>query len=320
MKRILLVGGGGFVGGYLTELLQSLGGYEISITHNGALPERIEGVRKFDLDLLQPSQIDMVLRETEPDYIVHLAAQSSVALSWEKPALTAEVNITGAINLLEAVRASSSEPRILLIGSGEEYGAVAENDNPIREDHVSRPGNFYAATKVAQEFIGTIYSNAYGMPITMVRAFNHIGPGQSPIFVVADFCKQVAEIEFGLRPPTMHVGNLSAKRDFTDVRDVVRAYTLLLDKGEAGELYNVGSGKAVTIQSILDIILSQTKAPIDVQIDPTRFRPVDVPLIEADIGKLVQATSWKQEIDITDTIQETLEYWRESVRKQAVGA
>lgn len=310
MKRILLVGGGGFVGGYLVRYLQSIGGYDISITHRGELPDGIDQVSRYDLDLLEPGQIAEVLEAARPDYLVHLAAQSSVALSWQKPALTVDVNVKGVINLLEAVRISSFNPRILLVGSGEEYGAVEEADNPIDEDHASHPGNIYAATKVAQEMIGSIYAKAYDMPILMVRAFNHIGPEQLPVFVVADFCKQAAEIERGLREPIIYVGNLAARRDFTDVRDVVRAYTMLLEKGESGEMYNVGSGHAIAIREILDMILAQARCPIDVRIDETRFRPIDVPLIEADISKLVATTGWGREHDIAETIVETLDYWR----------
>ena len=302
MKRILLVGGGGFVGGHLVGHLQSLGGYDISITHNGPMPQGLGGVAKYGLDLLDPAQIAQVLQTSRPDCLVHLAAQSSVALSWEKPALTIDVNVKGTANLLEAVRASGADPRILLVGSGEEYGAVAEVDNPISEDHAARPGNPYAATKVAQELLGK--------HVMSVRAFNHVGPGQLPLFVVADFCKQVAEIEAGRREPVISVGNLSARRDFTDVRDVVRAYALLLERGGAGELYNVGSGHAVAIQDVLDMILARARCGIEVRIDEARFRPVDVPVVEADVSKLRAATGWRPEIPLERTVSETLDWWR----------
>ena len=174
-----------------------------------------------------------------------------------------------------------------------------------------RPGNIYAATKACQNMIGSIYSKAYDMDLMMVRAFNHIGPGQAPMFVVSDFCKQVAEIEKGLREPVMKVGNLAAKRDFTDVRDVVKAYVKLIQTGVASETYNVGSGEAKSIQQILDTIVSMSDCEIKVEIDPNKLRPVDVPIIEADITKLRELTGWKPEITLEQTIRETLDYWRE---------
>ena len=178
-----------------------------------------------------------------------------------------------------------------------------------------RPGNIYAATKACQNMVGAIYAQAYGMDVMMVRAFNHVGPNQSPIFVVADFCKQTAEIEAGLKEPVIKVGNLSARRDFSDVRDVVRAYVELMEKGKAGETYNVGSGNAVEIRKILDMILCRSKKEIRVEVEPSRMRPVDVPVIEADISKLKACTRWKQKITLEETIQDTLEYWRQKLKE-----
>jgi GDP-4-dehydro-6-deoxy-D-mannose reductase len=158
--------------------------------------------------------------------------------------------------------------------------------------------------------IGKIYADAYKMDIIMVRAFNHIGPKQSPLFVIADFCKQVAEIEKGLREPLIKVGNLSARRDFTDVRDVVKAYVELIQKGRSGETYNVGSGKAIAISEILDLTLSFAKTQISYEIDPEKLRPIDVPIIEANVTKLIECTGWERQFTLKKTIEETLEYWR----------
>ena len=232
-------------------------------------------------------------------------------MAWKEPALTIDVNIKGSVNLMDAVRELYYKPRVLLIGSGEEYGHILENETPISEATMLRPGNIYAATKVCQNMIGTIYSKAYDMEIMLVRAFNHVGPGQSPIFVVSDFCKQVAEIENGLREPVMYVGNLAARRDFTDVRDVVRAYGLLSLKGRAGETYNVGSGNAVEIRAMLDMIIGMSSADIEVKVDQNKIRPVDVPVIEADITKINEQTGWKPDIPLNQTIKEILDYWRE---------
>ena len=264
--------------------------------------------------LLNPAQLSDVLGAFAPDYIVHLAAQSSVALSWKNPALTIDVNVKGAANVLEAIRALPKKPRVLLIGSGEQYGHVREGECPIGEENALRPGNIYAATKVCQDMLGKIYADAYDMDVMMVRAFNHVGPGQHPMFVVASFCKQVAEIEAGLCAPSLKVGNLSAKRDFTDVRDVVRAYTLLLQKGRSGQVYNVGSGKAIAISALLENIVSLSPSEISVEVDASRLRPVDIPVIEADISKLQQDTGWQPEIPLAKTLADTLCYWRQAVR------
>ena len=310
MKKALIIGAAGFVGNYLIDHIQKNCIWSIVVTK---MPqEKIEktGIEIRDLNILEPERIKELLEDVRPDYIFHLAAQSSVGLSWKNPGLTVDVNIKGSLNVLDAIRDLDYQPRVLLIGSGEEYGYVKPGEVPIPEDNVLRPGNVYAATKACQNMLGKIYSQAYGMDVMMVRACNHVGPSQAPLFVVADFCKQAAEIEKGLREPVIHVGNLSARRDFSDVRDVVRAYTLLMEHGAAGETYNVGSGKAIAIREILDIILAQAKVPIEVQVDQARLRPVDVPVIEADVSKLEACTGWKREIPLEQTIGETLEYWR----------
>ena len=205
------------------------------------------------------------------------------------------------------------KPRILLVGSGEEYGNSQLGKMPISEEANLRPANIYAATKACTNMIGAIYAKAYDMELMMVRAFNHIGPGQASLFVVSDFCRQAAEIEKGLREPVIKVGNLTAKRDFTDVRDVVKAYVKLIQAGQAGETYNVGSGNAREIREILDLIISMSESEIQVEIDPNKLRPVDVPIIEADITKINQLTGWKPEISLEQTIRETLDFWRENV-------
>lgn len=273
----------------------------------------IPSVKTLDLNLLNPDQIAAVLNDEKPDYIFHLAAQSSVALSWKDPSLTVDINIKGTLNLFNEIRNLPEQPRVLVVGSGEEYGRIQENHVPIREDAPLSPGNVYAVTKAVQNMMATIYSQAYGMNLILTRSFNHIGPGQTPKFVVSDFCNQVVKIEKGQQSPVIQVGNLSAKRDFTDVRDVVRAYTLLIQFGKAGETYNVGSGKAVTIQSILDTVLSKTKQKIEIQVDESKLRPVDVPVIEADISRIYKDTGWEPQISLEQTIEETLDYWRDEL-------
>lgn len=316
MKKALVLGAAGFVGSYLIQHLHDDCGYEVYATK---LPhEKLDELPAtvLDLNILEKEKIVSLLYEVRPDYIFHLAAQSSVSVAWNNPQLTIDINIKGAVNVMDAVRELYYKPRIVVIGSGEEYGHIRPGETPIKEDNRLAPGNIYAATKACQNMIGSIYAKAYDMEIVLVRAFNHIGPKQLPIFVVSDFCKQVAEIELGLRESTMYVGNLSAKRDFTDVRDVVRAYALLAKNGQKGATYNVGRGKAYEIREILDKIISLSTADIKVEIDQAKIRPVDVPIIEADITKLCEATGWRPEIPIEDTIKEVLDYWREKCKEE----
>ncbi len=309
-KTALIIGGAGFVGSYLAEYLHDECGYFVNSTKlaNETLDSPYGDV--YDLNILDQEQIEQLLTKMKPDCIFHLAAQSSVAVSWKRPQLTVDINVKGVVNLLEALKNIQYKGRTLLIGSGEEYGMIREDECPVTEDNVLRPGNIYAATKSCQNLLGAIYAKAYQLDIMMVRAFNHIGPNQIPQFVVADFCSQVAAIEKGLQKPEIRVGNLSAKRDFTDVRDVVAAYGAIIEKGCSGETYNVGSGHAVAIQDILDEILSLSERDIQVIVDQSKFRPVDVPVIEADISKIQKDTSWKPQISLRQTLVETMEYWR----------
>lgn len=309
----MIIGAAGFVGSYLSRYLYEECGMEVHVTK---LPyQRIDDqrIKEYDLNILEEEEIVSLLFEVRPDYIFHLAAQSSVGTAWKDPGLTIDINIKGSVNVMDAVRELYYKPRILLIGSGEEYGHIRPGEIPIDEETTIRPGNIYAATKACQNMLGSIYAQAYDMEIMMVRAFNHIGPAQAPIFVVSDFCKQVSEIEKGMREPVIYVGNLSSMRDFTDVRDVVRAYALLMERGKSGETYNVGSGNAVTIREVLDLIISLSDKDIEVKIDNNKIRPVDVPIIEADITKINELTGWKPEIPLRQTIKETLDYWRERV-------
>ena len=312
--KALIIGASGFVGTYLVEeIRRSLFCEVITATSRETDTLGIGEDKTVHLNILDRKQISDVLLSEKPDYIFHLAAQSSVALSWKNPKSTVDTNIIGAINLISAIKQSGYSPRVLIVGSGEEYGRVKETDIPIREKAVLAPCNVYAVTKVCQNMMASIYARAYGLQLVMTRSFNHIGPGQSPQFVVADFCSQAVKIEKGLQEPVFRVGNLSAKRDFTDVRDVVKAYCMLIQYGKPGETYNVGSGHAVAVQEILDIILSQTKAEVKVETDPSKLRPVDVPVIEADISKIYKDTGWKPEISPAQTITDIMQYWRNHI-------
>ncbi len=306
--KALIIGGGGFAGGYLINELSD-NGYDVFATCLEG--ENIEGdCSEYALDITRKDDISVILNDVQPDLIFHLAAQSSVAVSWKDPQLTAEINVIGAINVLEAVREYGGKNRLIVIGSGEEYGYIRENACPLKETEPLHPGNIYAATKVCQEMTAEIYARAYKMDIVMVRAFNHSGPGQDSTFVISDFCRQIAEIEKGGRPPVIRVGNLSAMRDFTDVRDIARGYRLLAEKGVSGQIYNIGRGRAVSIQYILDTALSLSNADISVEKDPERLRASDIPIIEPDISKITADTGWTAEISVGQTIGDTLNYWR----------
>lgn len=310
MKKVMIIGAAGFVGNHLIDyMMENKKDWEVVATK---MPREVidKNVKVIDLDITKLDEITNVLNEVKPDYIFHLAAQSSVAVSWKNPQLTIDINIKGTVNLLDAIRDNCKDTKVLLIGSGEEYGHVKQEEVPIKEDNNTRPGNVYAVTKVTQNMLGHLYYEGYGLHIMSTRSFNHTGPNQAPMFVVADFCKQVADIEAGKQEPVICVGNLSAKRDFTDVRDVVRAYCLLMEKGVAGETYNVGSGNAIEVKKILDMILSHSSKEIEVKTDSNKLRPVDVPIIEADITKITKDTGWKPEISLDTTITETLEYWK----------
>lgn len=307
--KALIIGGAGFVGGYLIRELNGCG-WEVHAT--GLPGEKLaEGCCGHTLNILEKESIKPLFDDIMPDVVYHLAAQSSVSVSWKKPQLTAEINVIGTINVLEAVReAKKPDIRLILIGSGEEYGFIRPEACPLSEEEALRPGNIYAATKACQGMLGEIYAKAYKKDIINVRAFNHSGPGQLSIFVISDFCRQIAEIEKGERPPEISVGNLSAQRDFTDVRDIVRAYRLLAEKGVSGKTYNIGRGKAVAVQYILDTALSFAKVAIEVRTDPSRMRASDIPLIEPDVSRIFGDTGWKAEISIEKTIGDTLDYWR----------
>lgn len=309
--KVLIIGAGGFAGGYLIKELKN-SGYEVHATH---LPsENIStGCFRYVLDVLNRNDVKKLINEIKPDIIYHLAAQSSVAVSWKKPQLTAEINIIGSINVMEAL---PDNTRLILIGSGEEYGFIRENACPIKETESLNPANIYAVSKVCAGMIGRIYHRAYNKDIIIVRAFNHSGAGQAETFVISDFCKQIAEIEKGMKSPEICTGNLSAKRDFTDVRDIARAYRLLGEKGVSGKTYNVGRGKAVSIEYILNTAMGMSEVPITHRLDPERLRASDIPVIEPDISEIFRDTGWKAEIPIEQTVSDTLEYWREKLKRE----
>lgn len=306
MKKILVIGASGFVGPYLCKNLID-NGYDVFGSKLESQKQNFNG-QCVDLNILNEDEIIKTIDEIKPDYIIHLAAQSSVKLSWDNPSLTFNINVIGIINIFEALRKLNLRPRILIVGSSEEYGKV--NKNLIDENIETDPLNFYALSKVTQEKIALIYHKNYGFDVICARSFNHIGPGQSTQFVVSNFAKQIADIEKTNKDGNIYVGNLSAKRDFSDVRDIVNAYRLLIEKGQNGQLYNVGSGNSIENSEILSKLISLSKAKINVVIDKNRFRPIDTPEIKANINKLKKDTRFKAEHNIDETLLEVLNYFR----------
>ncbi len=313
-EKILVIGASGFVGGHLLRYLSSDTTLEIYATGNQKEIPELPSVKMTRLDILSSSETENLLRTIRPDTVILLAAQSSVALSFQYPELTMNVNVIGSLHVMEAVRNICPESTLLLTGSSEEYGAVTEEMMPIRETVRLEPKSPYAISKAASEQLATMYARSYGLKFVMVRAFNHIGPGQSPQFVVSDFAKQIAAIEKGLSEPVLYVGNLSACRDFTDVRDVVRGYRLLTQYGRHGEVYNIGTGKSISVRHILDLLLEASKVPIEVVVDKAKYRPVDIPDIRADIGKIYMDTEWNPQIPVETSILDALNYWRHNIR------
>jgi GDP-4-dehydro-6-deoxy-D-mannose reductase len=272
-------------------------------------------VRHLDLGVY--TDVVALLREARPDHIYHLAAQASVPRAWADPEATLCNNIVAQLNVLRACVELDLKARILVVGSADEYGLIPEEamreNSGIGEDTPLRPANPYAVSKIAQDYLGLQYHLSHGLHIVRVRPFNHIGPRQGLGFVVPDFCQQIAAIEAGEHEPIMRVGNLEARRDITDVRDMVRGYHLALTRGEAGQVYNIGSGRAHAIRDILDRLLGMSRVAIEVEPDPERMRPSDVPIMVCDNRRFVDDTGWQPTIALETSLRDALDDWRTRV-------
>lgn len=317
--RCLITGITGFAGSYLAEHILEKGGIEVYGTMRWRSPEENiahikDKINLIECDIRDATSLRKCIEGVRPDWIFHLAAQSFLATSWHAPAESLSTNIIGNLNLLEAVREAGLDPLIQVAGSSEEYGMVYPDELPVKETNPLRPLSPYAVSKVGQDLLSYQYYMSYGMKIVRTRAFNHTGPRRGSVFVCSDFARQVVGIEKGKRQPVIKVGNLEARRDFTDVRDIVRAYTLALERGRPGEVYNICSGKAYSIRELLDMILKLAEVEIEVEVDPARLRPSDVPTLVGDNTKFCKETGWQPQISLEESLKDLLDFWREKIR------
>ncbi|TFG90793.1 MAG: SDR family oxidoreductase [Syntrophobacterales bacterium] len=317
--NVLITGITGFAGSHLAEYILN---NHPDITVSGIVRwrSRMDNIIPFQdkIHLVEADLKDMVslkkcLAEVKPDRIFHLAAQSFVPTSWNCPAETFSINCIGQINLFESALLLGLKPRIQIAGSSEEYGFVSPDEVPMTENNPLRPLSPYAVSKVGQDLLAYQYFMSYGLETVRTRGFNHTGPRRGEVFICSNFARQIAVIEKGEAPPVIKVGNLEAKRDFTDVRDIVRAYWLSLEKGEAGDVYNIGTGTSYRMQEVLDLLLEMSRVTVSVEVDPKRLRPSDVPILLSDSSKFRKLTGWKPEIPFKQTLQDLLDYWRERV-------
>ncbi|HET7770806.1 MAG TPA: GDP-mannose 4,6-dehydratase [Chloroflexota bacterium] len=314
--RVLITGVGGFAGSHLADYCLTRPGVDVFGTVRrlerlgNAAP--LQGRCTFVAsDMRDMATVVAAVQSCRPDVVFHLAAQASVAASFEDPAGTLMDNAVGQLNVIRAVLEHAPAARVLVAGSAYEYGLVRPEENPIDESVPLRPMDPYAVSKVTQDLFGYQYALSHRLQAVRVRAFNHTGPRQSTEFVASRFARLIAEIEAGQREPVLTVGNLTAIRDFTDVRDVVRAYFLAATKGQPGEVYNVGSGTPRTIQEILDTLVATCRVRVTVQEDPALLRPLDVPTLICNAAKLHQHTGWTPELPLDRTLSDLLDYWRD---------
>ena len=318
--KALITGVGGFVGSHLASYLVEKAGLDVwglDLVEGRAAALRPRITLHVGNVLMDLAALKDLFAAAQPDLVFHLAAQAFVPSSWKDPWTTLENNIHGQLNVLLAAIAMEKPPRILVVGSADEYGIVLPEELPISETNPLRPNSPYAVSKVAQDMLGYQYYASHKLPVVRVRPFNHIGPGQSAAFVTADFAKQIAEVEAGLREPVMRVGNLGARRDFSDVRDIIHGYYLALSEGEPGEVYNLGAERSYSIRQVLDGLLALSETRVAVEQDPKRLRPSDVPEILADCTRFRSRTGWRAEIPLERSLEDILNYWRSRIRDKS---
>lgn len=318
--RALITGINGFVGGYLAEQLLAEGSWEVLGTARQSAPRlpQLQGrVAYRGADLLQRDAVEALLQETSPDVIFHLAGQANVPRSFEQPGDTLVSNTLPLIHLFQSALRQRRDPLFLVVGSNEVYGKVRPEDLPVDEDTPLRPVNPYAVSKAAQDMLALQYHLSHRLRTVRLRPFNHIGPRQTNQYVASAFAEQIARIEAGLQPPLLRVGNLEAERDFTDVRDIVRAYAAAARHGQPGAVYNIGAGRAVRIRWLLDTLVGMSTRPIEIEPDPARMRPAETPMVVADIERFRAETGWSPLISLEQTLADILADWRTIVRAAA---
>ncbi len=303
MKKILIIGANGFVGNYLVNEFAS-NNYKVVACDLSSNDNKRELVEYEKLDILEKDEVFKIIEKHKPDYLINLAAISSVGASWGIPQKTIEINVCGTINILESIKESCPKCKVLLIGSSEEY---AISDKPINEKYKLDATNPYGVSKMAQEKFANIYRENYGLNIVCTRSFNHTGIGQNDNFVIPSFCKQVADIENGKSEPKIYVGNLGVYRDISDVRDVVKTYRMIIESDKNEFVYNVGSGKSYKLEDLLRYIISLSNKKIEICIDKNKFRPSDNEYICCDNKKIKK---WFNNTDIKETIKEMFEYYK----------
>lgn len=311
--RVLVTGIAGFAGSHLAEYLlreTTVELHGVIHRHEHRIQHLAHRLHLHQGDLRNALWVSELIQQIQPEMTLHLAAWSDVGGSWQQPWTTYELNIQCQLHLLEALRRWMPTCRTLVVTSNEVYGLVRAEDLPINEETPFRPNNPYGVSKIAQDMMALQYWHSHQLPTIRARSFNHIGPNQAADFVASAFARQIAEIEAGLREPMVAVGNLDAERDFTDVRDVVRAYWLLTEQGEAGGVYNIGSGRRYPVRYLLDTLLDLSTAHVTIVIDPARLRPSDVPASVCDHGRLVAATGWQPQLDLRTSLADLLTYWR----------
>lgn len=313
--KTLITGIYGFAGAHLANYLSGQGheiaGFCLETDIDiGAIPE---SARIFIGDLRQKDRIAEVIAEYNPDRIVHLAAVSSVKFSFDHPAETFAINITGTQNLLEAIAHQKKPAQTILVSSSEIYGQLGPNDVPVSETALLAPVNPYGVSKAAVDLMGYQYYKSYGVPVYRIRAFSHTGPRQSTQAVISDWAKQVAAVELGRAPAEIKVGNLSVIRDYTDVEDVVRAYELIFEKGRPGETYNVCSGIGHQLDILLNRLIGFSNKKIQITIDQSRFRPVDIPILIGSPRKIKSDTGWEPRFDINSTLKKVYNFWHKKL-------
>ena len=316
--RVLITGASGFVGGHLVEHLSARGDSIVGLSASGRWPaplarlDRLARLEAFDLAAGDPEGLADLLARKKPEVVYHLAAQANPQASVADPRGTWALNLGGTLNLLEAVKASGLAPRVVVVGSGVSYGNPAPEFLPVAESCPLRPNNPYAASKAAADLLTIQHHLSHKLDAVIARPFNHSGPRQAANYVLGGLARQVAEVESG-RKARVEVGNLDVVRDFTDVRDVVRGYSLLAEKGRAGEVYNLGTGRGTKLADALDFLRGKATSPIAVHVDPERVRPVDQPLLIADASKL-RALGWEPSFTIEQTLADMLDEWRAALK------